>query len=68
MRTNIEIDDALIGQAMSLSGLPTKKETVEAALRLLVQFKKKEALCQVRGKLKWDGNLDELRTDRDFGR
>ena len=39
MRTNIEIDDELIGKAMSLSGLTTKRETVEEALRLLVRLK-----------------------------
>ena len=64
MRTNIEIDDALIGQAMSLSGLKTKRETVEEALRLLVRLKSQEAIQGFRGKLAWQGDLDEMRRDK----
>ncbi len=64
MRTNIEIDDALIGQAMSLSGLKTKRETVEEALRLLVRLKSQEAIRGFRGKLAWQGDLDEMRRDK----
>ncbi len=64
MRTNIEIDDALIGKAMSLSGLKTKRETVEEALRLLVRLKSQEAIRGFRGKLAWEGDLDEMRRDK----
>ncbi len=68
MRTNIEIDDELIGKAMSLSGLPTKRETVEEALRLLVRLKSQEAIRSYRGKLAWEGDLEAMRADRDPGR
>ena len=64
MRTNIEIDDALIGRAMSLSGLKTKRETVEEALRLLVRLKSQEAIRGFRGKLAWEGDLDDMRRDK----
>jgi len=64
MRTNIEIDEELITKAMSLSGLSTKRETVEAALRLLVRLKSQEAIRSYRGKLPWDGDLEDLRLDR----
>ncbi len=65
MRTNIEIDDELIGKAMSLSGLTTKRETVEEALRLLVRLKSQEAIRSYRGKLAWEGDLEVMRADRD---
>jgi Arc/MetJ family transcription regulator len=65
MRTNIEIDDELIGKAMSLSGLTTKRETVEEALRLLVRLKSQEAIRRYRGKLAWEGDLEAMRTDSD---
>ena len=64
MRTNIVIDDDLMNQAMRLSGKSTKKETVEAGLQLLVQMKRQEGLRKLRGKLRWNGNLDEMRRDK----
>lgn len=63
MRTNIVIDDALMDKALTLSGLPTKRETVDEALRLLVRLKQQERIRDVRGKLAWDGDLDALRRD-----
>lgn len=64
MRTNIVIDDDLMQQASKLSGLQTKREIVEAGLRLLVQLKQQEKIRSVRGKLKWSGNLAASRTDK----
>ncbi len=64
MRTNIEIDDALMEKAMSLSGLTTKRETVEEALRLLVRLKSQAAIRGFRGKLAWEGDLEDMRLDR----
>jgi Arc/MetJ family transcription regulator len=61
MRTNIEIDDNLMAEAMRCSGLPTKKAIVEEALRRLIRFKRQlEALEDMRG-LGWEGDLDALR-------
>lgn len=64
MRTNIDINDELMTKAMNLSGLKSKRETVEAALELLVRLKSQEAIRAARGKLQWEGNLEELRRDR----
>ncbi len=64
MRTNIVIDDELINEAMALSQLKTKKAVVETGLRLLVQIKKQEQIKNLRGKLKWDGDLDSMRLDQ----
>ncbi len=64
MRTNIDIDGALMSKAMTLSGYKTKRETVEAALELLVRLKSQEAIRAARGKLRWEGDLDEMRADR----
>jgi Arc/MetJ family transcription regulator len=64
MRTNIEIDDKLIAQAIKLTGLPTKRAVVEEGLRLLVRVRKQaQALKALRG-LGWEGDLDEMRRDR----
>ena len=63
VRTNIEIDDELMDQAMKASGLGTKRETVEAGLRLLVQLKQQERIRKYRGQLRWEGNLERMRRD-----
>jgi Arc/MetJ family transcription regulator len=64
MRTNIEIDDKLMAQAIKLTGLPTKRAVVEEGLRLLVRVRKQaQALKALRG-LGWEGDLDEMRQDR----
>ena len=64
MRTNIEIDDALMRRAMSASGEATKKGTVEAALELLVKVKGQERIREAFGKLRWDDDLEAMRLDR----
>ena len=65
MRTNIDIDDKLMAEAMKAGGYSTKKETVEAALRILAQRKRAYSeLLALRGKVKWEGDLKEMRQDR----
>ena len=61
MRTNIVIDDELMAQALKATGLQTKKEVVEQGLRLLVKRSKQQSIRSLRGKIKWEGNLDEMR-------
>lgn len=64
MRTNIDIDDKLITEAMRLSGKVTKKAVVEEAMRLAVQLHSQaEGLSQLWG-IGWEGNLDEMRASR----
>ena len=64
MRTNIVIDDNLMAEAIKLSRLKTKKAVVERGLRLLIQIKKQERIKGLRGKLKWDGDLEKMRLDQ----
>jgi Arc/MetJ family transcription regulator len=64
MRTNIVIDDDLMNNAIKASGLKTKREAVELGLRILIKLKQQEGLKSLRGKLKWDGNLEDMRTNR----
>jgi Arc/MetJ family transcription regulator len=63
MRTNIAIDDDLINEALVLTQLKTKKAVVETALKLLVRMEKQHRIRQFRGKLTWEGNLDDMRSD-----
>jgi Arc/MetJ family transcription regulator len=64
MRTNIEIDDQLMRQAMRSSGARTKKAVVEEGLRLLVQTHGQSVIRRWRGKVKWEGDLAESRLGR----
>jgi Arc/MetJ family transcription regulator len=64
MRTNIEIDDQLIRDAMKRSGARTKRAAVEAALRLLVQTHAQGSIRRLRGKVVWEGDLNESRRTR----
>src|SRR5579875_2436921 len=63
MRTNIEIDERLMAEAMAASGLPTKRATVEAALRLLARRKRQACARDLFGSVQWQGDLDAERCD-----
>lgn len=64
MRTNIDIDDGLMRLAMRSSGTATKKGTVEAGLRLLIKTHAQGAVRKLRGKIRWDGDLERSRLGR----
>lgn len=64
MRTNIEIDDGLMRQAMRSSGAHTKRAVVEEALRLLIQTRGQTAIRRLRGKVAWDGDTSASRLAR----
>ena len=62
MRTNIDIDDRLLSEAMLATGLATKKATVEEALRAIVtRHRRRAAIADMEG-LGWQGNLDAMRS------
>jgi len=61
MRTNIVIDDKLMTDALKASGLRTKKEAVEQGLKLLVRRSQQQEIRKLRGRVKWEGDLDEMR-------
>lgn len=61
MRTTLVIDEQLMHEAMQLSGLSSKREAIEEGLRLLVQSRRQQQIRTLRGKLRWEGDLDALR-------
>ncbi len=64
MRTNIDIDDRLMREALRSSGARTKRAVVEEALRLLIQTKGQSSIRRLRGKVAWEGDLDVSRAGR----
>lgn len=64
MRTNIEIDDAVLREAQRLTGAKTKRETVDLALRELVARHERAEILKLRGKVRWEGDLSTSRRGR----
>lgn len=63
-RTNIVLDETLILEGLSLTGLPSQKALVDHALRELVKRKRRKQMVRHFGKVKWEGDLDEMRAMR----
>ena len=59
----IDIDDQLLAEAQSLSGSTSKKQTVERALKSMVELGRQSEIRKLRGRLRWDRALEELRRD-----
>ena len=64
MRTNIEIDDKLMRDALRATGLKTKRAAVEQGLRTLLRLSRQSEIRRLRGKLDWQGDLNAMRSDR----
>jgi Arc/MetJ family transcription regulator len=64
MRTNIVIDDRLMKRAMRAAGAATKREAVEKGLKLLLRLEQQKKIRTLRGKVRWEGDLEAMRRDR----
>ena len=56
MRTNIDIDDGLMAEAMKAGPYKTKKDAVEAGLKLLARQVAYREILKWRGRLDWQGD------------
>jgi Arc/MetJ family transcription regulator len=63
VRTNIDIDDTLLAEAMAATGLRTKRKVVEAGLRLLARQKRQADARELFGRIRWEGDLHRERLD-----
>jgi Arc/MetJ family transcription regulator len=64
MRTNIELDEKLVNEAMRISGITTKKALVNKALQQFIDSNDLKELLKYQGSSIWEGNLEEMRTTR----
>jgi Arc/MetJ family transcription regulator len=64
MRTNIEIDDKLMSDSLKITGLKTKREVVDLALKELLRLNRQKDFRKLRGKVDWVGDLDAMRLDK----
>jgi len=63
-RTNVVLDEDLVGTAKALTGIRTTRQVVDHALRELVRHRRQRDLLKLKGRIRWDGNLDEMRRGR----
>ena len=63
-RTNVVLNDELVAEAMTRTGLRTKRAVLDEALRCLLRSKSYQGLRELRGKVQWEGDLDEMRRSR----
>lgn len=61
IRTNIELDEVLVDEGLKLTHCETKKQLINYALAELVKRIKRKGVLKFEGKVKWEGNLDEMR-------
>lgn len=64
MRTNIELNDLLVSEGFAITGLKTKKDLVDFALRELVRQNARKKMLSMRGKFQWQGDLEKSRENR----
>ena len=64
MKTHIDIDDALLAEAMDVGGHRTKRDTVNTALREYIDLRRRQELLALSGKVRWEGDLEQLRKSR----
>jgi len=60
----IQTDEQLLSSIRQISGLKTSQEIIHLALQKLLQFYAQKSLLELEGKVNWEGNLEELRTER----
>ena len=59
----VAVDDQLLQETLRATGLETKRKAVELGLRTLLRIKQQEEIRRFRGKLEWEGDMEETRTD-----
>jgi Arc/MetJ family transcription regulator len=62
VRTNIVVDDALIREGLKVTGLRTRRELVDFALRDLLRRDAQRGLLKLKGTIQWSGDLDTMRS------
>lgn len=63
-RTNVVLDEELLGRGMRLTGIPTRRGVIDFALRELVRRKEQKRILRLKGKITWEGDLDQMRQAR----
>jgi Arc/MetJ family transcription regulator len=65
-RTNVVLDDQIVGQAKKLTGIKVTRELLDYALRELLRHRRQRDILRLRGAVDWQGDLSEMRRGRSF--
>ena len=63
-RTNVVLDDNLVESCIKVTGIKTRRALIDYALRELLRHEKQAKILDLKGKVNWEGNLDEWCQDR----
>ena len=63
-RTNINLDDTLVKRGLKITGVRTKRELIDFALRELIRKEDQKSILSLEGRIRWEGELDEVRKGR----
>jgi len=65
-RTNVVLDEQIVGQAKKLTGIKVTRELLDYALRELLRHRRQRDILRLRGTVDWQGDLSEMRRGRSF--
>ena len=63
-RTNVVLDEKLVQDCIKATGIKTQKALIDHALRELLRHENQLRILELKGRINWDGNLDEWRQGR----
>ena len=58
VRTNVVLDEELVDEAFRYAGVRTKRELVDLALREFVESRRRQVVCELRGKVRLNPDYD----------
>ena len=64
MRTNIEINEAIIQEIIKIGEAKTRKKAIENSIHRYLRRVAQLHLLQLKGKVKWEGDLNDMRTSK----
>ncbi len=65
-RTNIVLDDKLVQRCLELTGLKTRRQLIDHALQELLRHENQKKILELKGTIKWEGDLASSRAGREF--
>jgi Arc/MetJ family transcription regulator len=63
-RTNVELNEQLLSRGKKLTGIKTTKGLLEHALKELIRRRNQKRILELKGKVKWEGDLSQMRKMR----
>ena len=64
VRTNVVLDRDLVARGLEATGLRTRRELIDHALRELLRHRDQRRILELKGRIEWHGDLEEMRRDR----